>query len=198
MAKCCYCENFITQGLVVGFWDADDKTKPICIKCMKKLLESDGTDTGLKNRITQWLEEENISSSLIFEPNHQFHFTLKDVGPLKMNMELFQEKNKDELILGFMTFLSKDLTFKIYKFSNDEKEEFKMKVDDFISTLRVDYRTGIRVGYEIISDKGNYGAKYFVESKIHDCTREQFHDVLEMVKETGEKSENFLNMTLNN
>jgi hypothetical protein len=111
-------------------------------------------------------------------------------------MELFQEKNKDELVVGFMTFLSNDLTFKIYKFSQVEKEEFKSKVDDFLATLRVDYRTGVRAGYEIISEKGHYGAKYFVKSKIHDCDKERLLSIFEMVKDTGEKSEVFLSNTL--
>ena len=196
MAKCCFCENIIQHGLLVGFWGTEDKTKPICIKCLKKLLETDGNETGLKNRIEKWLEEEGITFNSIFEPNHLFHYTLKNIGPLKMNIELFQEKNKDELVVGFMTFLSKDLTFKIYKFTQDEKEKFKLKVDDFLATLRVDYRTGLRVGYEVISEKGHYGAKYFVKSKIHDCDKKRLLDIFEMVKVTGEKSEMFLSDTL--
>jgi hypothetical protein len=146
----------------------------------------------MKNSIEEWLKEEGISFSTIFEPNHLFHYTLKDVGPLKMNIEVFQEKNKDELIIGFMTFLSQDLNFKIYRFSQDEKEKFKMLVDEFLSTLRLDYRTGMQAGYEVISEKGHYGAKYFVKSKTQDCDKERLSDILEMVKGTGEKSEVFL------
>ena len=198
MTKCCFCENYIQQGMLVGFWGTQDNTKPICIKCLKKLLDSDGSEIGLKERIEKWLEEEKISHSSVFEPNHLFHYLLKDVGPLKMNIELFQEKNKNELVVGFMTFLSTDLTFKIYKFSQNEKEEFKRQVDEFLSTIRIDYRTGMRVGYEIISEKGHYGAKYFVKSNIHDCDKEKFFDILEMVKETGEKSEMFLSTALEN
>jgi hypothetical protein len=186
MPKCGYCENYLEQGLLVGFWGTENKTKPICIKCLKKLLDSDGIETGIRNRIEKWLDGEKISFSSIFEPNHVFHYMLKEIGPLKMNVEIFQEKNKDELIVGFMTFLSNDLTFKIYKFSQDEKEEFKRRVDEFLSTLRVDYRTGMRVGYEIISEKG------FVKSKIHDCDHEKLFEILNMVKETGQKSETFL------
>ena len=74
--------------------------------------------------------------------------------------------------------------------------KFKLKVDDFLATLRVDYRTGMRVGYEVISEKGHYGAKYFVKSKIHDCDKKRLLDIFEMVKDTGEKSEMFLNKTL--
>jgi hypothetical protein len=69
---------------------------------LKKLLDSDGADTGLKNRIEKWLEEEELSFSSIFEPNHLFHYTLKEIGSLKMNVEIFQEKNKDELIVGLI------------------------------------------------------------------------------------------------
>lgn len=196
MPKCGFCENIIQHGLLVGFWGEEDKTKPICIKCLKKLLETDGNETGLKKRIEKWLEEEEITFNSIFEPNHLFHYTLKDMGPLKMNIELFQEKNKEELVVGFMTFLSKDLTFKIYKFTQEEKEKFKIKVDEFLATLRVDYRTGMRVGYEVMSEKGHYGAKYFVKSKIHDCDKKRLLDIFEMVKDTGEKSEIFLNETL--
>ena len=97
-----------------------------------------------------------------------------------------------------MTFLSKDLTFKIYKFSQDEKEQFKNKVDDFLSSLRVDYRTGVRVGYEIVSEKGHYGAKYFIKTKVHDCDKEKFLGILEMTKNTGKMSDEFLNQILRN
>jgi len=161
-------------------------------------LGSSCREDELKNRIEKWLKEEEISFSLIFEPDHLFHYMLKEVGPLKMNIELFQEKNKDELIVGFMTFLSNELTFKIYKFSQDEKEEFKRQIDEFLSTLRVDYRTGMRVGYEMISEKGHYGAKYFVKLQIHDCDKEKLFEILEIVKETGKKSEMFLGTLLDN
>ena len=97
-----------------------------------------------------------------------------------------------------MTFLSRDLTFRIYKFSEEQKEEFKRKVDEFLSTLRIDYRTGIRVGYEIISDKGDYGAKYFIKTRAHDCDKEKFLKILEMTKNTGQRSDEFLNQTLRN
>ncbi len=100
--------------------------------------------------------------------------------------------------MEFMTFLSKELTFKIYKFSQSEKEEFKRKVDEFLSTVRVDYRSGMIVGCEIILQKGYYGAKYFVKSKTHDCDKEKFLNILDMIKETGKKSELFLNKILHN
>lgn len=150
----------------------------------------------MKGLLEKWLKDENLSFASLFEPEHEFHYTLKDVGPLKMNIELFQEKNKDDLIVGFMTFLSPDLTFKLYRFSEEQKENFKRQVDEFLSKLRTDYRTGMRVGYEIISEKGHYGAKYFVKSKIDDCDKEKFLEILEMVKETGEKSDVFLNSAI--
>ena len=197
MPKCHFCEDFIEKGLLVGFWGLEDKTKPICIKCLKKLLDSEGSEPGLKERIKKWLDEEKIPFNEINELNHFFHLSLPNIES-QISIEIFQEKNKDELIVGFMTFLSNDLTFKIYKFSQDEKEDFKRKIDDFLSSLQVDYRSGMRVGYELISEKGHYGAKYFVRTKTHDCDKEKLFDILEMVKNTGKKSEEFLNMTLNN
>jgi len=198
MPRCCFCEKFIEQGLLLGFWGPDEKTKPICVKCMKKFLDSEGTEIGLKNRIEKWLMEEKIQFTPIFEPNHPFHFTLKHEDEPKMSIEIFQEKNKDEIIVGFMTFLSSEITFKLYKYSQDEKQKLKNKVDEFLSTLRVDYRTGMRVGYEIISEKGHYGAKYFVKSKIHDLDKQKLLNILEMVKKTGEKSRNFISKELQN
>lgn len=198
MPECCFCENNVEKGMLVGFWGVEEKTKPICISCLKKLLDSDGNDTGLKNRIEKWLDEEKIQFSLIFEPNYLFHFTLKLLEPIKMNIEIFQEKNKEDLIVGFMTFLSKELTFKMYKFSKSEKDEFKIHVDQFLSSIRTDYRSGLRIGYEIISEKGHYGAKYFVKSKSHDCNKSIFLNILDMVEDTAKKSELFLNKTLNN
>ena len=198
MVKCCLCETIIDSGLLFGFWGPEEKAKPICIKCLKRVLDSDGKDTGIKQRIEKWLEEENISFNGINEPKHVFHFTLEDIGPLKMRIEVFQEKNSLDIIMGFMTFLSKDLTFRIYRFSQEEKEKFKQDVDEFLSTLRVDYRTGIRVGYEIISEKGHYGAKYFIKTREHECDKEKFFKILDMTKNTGSNSDKFLNQTLKN
>jgi hypothetical protein len=62
----------------------------------------------------------------------------------------------------------------------------------------VDYRTGVRVGYEIVSEKGHYGAKYFIKTKAHDCNKEKFLKILEMTKNTGQMSDEFLNQTLRN
>ena len=197
MVRCCLCEAIIENGLMFGFWGPEEKTRPICIPCVKKLFDSDGKDTGIKQRIQKWLDEENIAYNTVNEPRHFFHFTLEDVGPLKMSIEIFQEKRNLEIVMGFMTFLSRDLTFRIYKFSQKEKYQFKQKVDDFLSSLRVDYRTGIRVGYEVISERGHYGAKYFIRTKQHDLDKEKFEKILEMVKETGLKSDEFLNQTLN-
>ena len=198
MVLCCHCEEIIEKGLLFGFWGQGEETKPICIRCLKRVLDSDGKDVGIRQRIEKWLEEENISYNGINEPRHVFHFALEDIGPLKMQIEIFQEKKSQDIILGFMTFLSKDLTFRIYKFSEEQKEEFKRKVDEFLSTLRIDYRTGIRVGYEIISDKGDYGAKYFIKTRAHDCDKEKFLKILEMTKNTGKRSDEFLNQTLRN
>ena len=198
MARCCHCEKVIESGLLFGFWGPSDETKPICISCLKKILDSDGNETGIKQRIESWLKEENISCNGVNEPNHLFHLALEDIGVLKMRIEVFQEKNSSDITIGFMTFLSKDLTFKIYKFSQEEKEQFKNKVDDFLSSLRVDYRTGVRVGYEIVSEKGHYGAKYFIKTKVHDCDKEKFLEILEMTKNTGDMSDEFLNQTLRN
>ena len=198
MVRCCHCEEIIEKGLLFGFWGPGEETKPICIRCLKRVLDSDGKDIGIRQRIEKWLEEENISYNGINEPRHVFHFALEEIGPLKMQIEIFQEKKSQDIILGFMTFLSKDLTFRIYKFSEEQKEEFKRKVDGFLSTLRIDYRTGIRVGYEIISDKGDYGTKYFIKTKAHDCDKEKFLKILEMTKNTGQRSDEFLNQTLRN
>ena len=198
MVRCCHCEKIIEKGLLFGFWGPEEKTKPICIRCLKKILDSDSKDTGIRQRIEKWLEEENIAYNGINEPRHEFHFALEEIGPLKMRIEIFQEKKSQDIIMGFMTFINKDLTFRIYKFSEEQKEEFKRKVDEFLSTLRIDYRTGIRVGYEIISDKGHYGAKYFIKTKAHECDKEKFLKILDMTKNTGKRSDEFLNQTLRN
>ncbi|KEQ57268.1 hypothetical protein AAA799B03_00474 [Marine Group I thaumarchaeote SCGC AAA799-B03] len=196
MAKCCHCEEFIESGMLFGFWGPEENTKPICIKCLKKILDSEGKDIGIKNRIKKWLSEENISFNEVKEPKNVFHFALEDIGPLKMRIEVFQDKNNLDVITGFMTFLSKELTFNLYRFTEEQKEDFKRKVDDFLSTLRVDYRTGIRVGYEIISERGHYGAKYFIRAKQYDLDKEKFLRILDMTKETGLRSDEFLNQTL--
>ena len=154
-------------------------------------------ETLLKNNVEEYLTKKNISYNTINEPNHLFHFVVKRES-FGIPIEIFQEKNTLDLTIGFMTFLSNELNFKIYKFSKDEKEEFKKKVDEFLSTIRVDYRTGVRVGYEIISEKGHYGAKYFIKSKKSDYNKEKITKMLEIVKDTAKKSKEFLNMNLKN
>ncbi|QDI89600.1 DUF2299 domain-containing protein [Candidatus Nitrosopumilus sp. SW] len=198
MVKCCRCEEFIENEKMNGFWGQEEDTKPICNKCLKKIHDLDGKDIEIRNRIEKWLSEENISFNEVNEPKNVFHFLLQDIGPLKMRIEVFQDKNNLDVITGFMTFLSKELTFNLYRFSEEQKEEFKKKVDDFLSTLRVDYRTGIRVGYEIISERGHYGAKYFIRTKQEDLDKEKFLKILNMTKETGLKSDEFLSQTLTN
>ena len=192
MVRCCICENIIENGLLFGFWGSENKTKPICINCLKKVINSDGEDLGIRQRIEKWLTEERVSFNGINEPKHLFHFNLEDVGPLGMQIEVFQDKRTNDIIMGFMTFLSKELTFRIYQFTLEEKNQFKNKVDEFLSSLRVDYRTGIRVGYEIISEGGHYGAKYFIRTKPYDFDKEKFLKIFEMTKTTGFRSNEFL------
>ena len=192
MVRCCLCEKIIENGLLFGFWGLENKTKPICVNCLKKVLDSDGKDLGIRERIERWLTEENISFSGINEPKHLFHYNLENVGPLSMQIEIFQDKRTNDIIMGFMTFLSKELTFRIYRFTLEEKKQFKDKVDEFLSSLRVDYRTGIRVGYEIISEGGHYGAKYFIRTKPNDFDKEKFLKIFEMTKTTGFRSNEFL------
>ena len=153
-------------------------------------------EIGHKNYIKKLLNEGNIIFNEIAEPNHFFHFVLQ-TKDLKIPIEIFQEKNSADLIVGFMTFLSNELNFKLYKFTQSEKEDFQNKVDAFLSTIRVDYRIGFRVGYEIISEKGHYGAKYFVKTRADTCEKEKLLKILELVKNTYERSEEFLNKTLN-
>ena len=196
MEKCWCCEKEIEQGLQYGFWGRTNETKPICIICLKRLIESDGKDTGIKNRIEKWLLEENISFSWVNEPNHSFHCMLKDEGKLDTKMEILQEKGHSEVIVGFMMFLSNELTFKIYRFSKEQKEEFKRKIDEFLSSIKIDYRTGLRVGYEIISEKGHYGAKYFIRVKENECDKRKLFEIINRVQNAAKESEEFLGKTL--
>ncbi|MBM2819803.1 MAG: hypothetical protein HW410_1485 [Nitrosarchaeum sp.] len=126
-----------------------------------------------------------------------FHYVLKNMR-LDIPIEIFQETNNPDLIIGLMTFLSDELNFKLNKFTQSEKENFKIKVDEFLSTIRTDYRTGLRVGYVIISEKGHYGAKYFVKTNTDDFDKEKLLKILELVKSIYTESELFLNTTLNN
>jgi len=102
------------------------------------------------------------------------------------------------VVIGFLTLLSEELTFKIYRFSKSEKENFKRKIDEFLSTLKVDYRTGIRVGFDIISERGRHGAKYFVRIKPFDCNKEKFSTAMKMVQNTAKKIDVFLNREILN
>ena len=197
MAICPLCEQTVDKGILYGVVnESSNKINPICIKCLKRLLESDGNDIGLKSRLEKWLDEENFSFNLINEPAHLFHYILKNVGPLKMVIEIFQERGQAYIIIGFMTFLSRELSFKILKLGEKEKNEFKQKIDEFLASIRVDYRTGYRVGYELVNEKGHYGAKYFVKAKAVDCNKESFLKIIEMVQKTGERADSFLNSEL--
>ena len=194
--KCWRCENNIEHGLQYGFWGKSNETKPICIKCLKEIIESDGKDFGLKNRLEKWLVEEGISFNWVNEPNHVFHCMLKDEGKVESKMEILQEKNSSEVIVGFMMFLSPELTFKIYRFSKEQKEDFKRKIDEFLSSIKVDYRTGLRVGHEIVSEKGHYGAKYFIRVKENECDKRKLLEMINKVQEVSKRSEEFLSETL--
>ena len=159
------------------------------------IMKYDPKENGLKNHIEQWLIEENISYNTINEPNHLFHFVLQNKDP-DIPIEIFQEKNTSDLIIGVMIFLSNELNFNLYKFTQSEKEDFKIKVDEFLSTIRLDYRIGLRVGYDILNEKGHYGAKYFIKTKTDGCEKEKLLKILELVKNTCMRSEEFLNKIL--
>ena len=159
------------------------------------IMNYDPKENSLKNHIEQWLIEENISYNTINEPNHLFHFVLQNKD-FNIPIEIFQEKNTSDLIVGIMIFLSNELNYNVYRFTQSEKEDFKIKVDEFLSTIRLDYRTGLRVGYDILNEKGHYGAKYFIKTKMDGCEKEKLLKILKLVKNTCMRSEEFLNKTL--
>lgn len=192
MTKCFLCENEISTWIMFGN-ESLREHKPICFKCLKHLIDSDGKNISLKNRIENWLTERKYSFTQVNEPTDFFHFTLRDIGPFKIIIDIFQKKENFYLIVGFMVFLSKQLSNTISEFSPEQKKSFKEKIDDFLSTIRTDPRLGYRIGYEIISENGNYGAKYFVKSKTSECTKDQFFKILELVESTSKKSGEFLN-----
>ena len=196
MEKCYLCENRIDTWTLFGNEYLKEESKPICFQCLKQLLDTDGKNINLKNRIANWLTERKYSFTQINEHKYFFHFTLKDIGSFKITIDIFQKKEKPHLIVGFMIFLIKELSSKISKFSPEQKEVFKRKIDGFLSTVRVDPRIGYAVGYEIISENGNYGAKYFVKSQTNDITKEKFFKILELVESVSEKSGKFLNREL--
>ena len=158
-------------------------------------MNYDPKENSLKNHIEQWLIEENISYNTINEPNHLFHFVLQNKD-FNIPIEIFQEKNTSDLIVGIMIFLSNELNYILYRFTQSEKEDFKIKVDEFLSTIRLDYRIGLRVGYDILNEKGHYGAKYFIKTKTDGCEKEKLLKILELVKNTCMRSEEFLNKIL--
>lgn len=192
MIKCFLCENETNQWMLYGN-ESLREPRPICFNCLKQLIDSDGKNTGLKNRIESWLKERKCSFTQINEPADFFHFTLRDMGQYRIIMDIFQKKENSYLIIGFMIFLNKELSNVINKFSTKQKESFKKRVDDFLSKIRVDQRIGYNVGYEIISENANYGAKYFVKSKVNDCTKEKFFKMLELAESTAKKSGEFIN-----
>jgi len=196
MVKCFLCENLIDVWTFFGSKSVKEESKPICFQCLKRLIDTDGKNVGLKSRIENWLTEQKYSLTQINESAYFFHFILKGIGPFKIMIDIFQKKEDSNLTVGFMIFLTKKLSNKISKFSPEQKEAFKRKVDDFLSTIRVDPRVGHTVGHEIISENGNYGAKYFVKTKTKDCTREKFFKILELVESTSKKSGEFLNREL--
>jgi len=197
MINCFLCENEIDNWILFGNQSVKEEPKPICFKCLKQLTDSNGKNTGLKNRIEKWLTEQKYSFTQINEPVYFFHFILREVGPFKITIDIFQKKENIYLIVGFMIFLTRKSSEKLSKFPSEQKDAFKRKVDDFLSTIRVDPRLGYAVGHEIISENGNYGAKYFVKIKTKDCTKEKFLKILELVESTSEKSGKFLNDELN-
>lgn len=197
MINCFLCENEIDNWILFGNESVKEEPKPICFQCLKQLTDSNGKNTGLKNRIEKWLTEQKYSFTQINEPVYFFHFILREVGPFKITIDIFQKKENTYLIVGFMIFLTRILSEKINKFSSEQKDAFKRKVDDFLSTIKVDPRLGYAVGHEIVSENGNYGAKYFVKIKTNDCTKEKFLKILELVESTSEKSGKFLNDELN-
>ena len=198
MVECHLCERKIPVGSTFGFCGINDQTKPVCFQCMRMLIKTDGKYIGIKDKIKKWLTDENYSFSQINEPTEKFHFIIKDVGNLRLIIEIVQEREESDIVIGFLTFLSDELTYKIYRFTKLEKENFKIKTDEFLSTLRVDYRTGFRVGFEIITERGRYGAKYFVRIKPHDCNKEKFNTAIEMIQDTSEKIDEFLNKEILN
>ena len=197
MIKCFLCENLIEEWIFFGNESVKEKPEPLCFQCLKRLIDSDGKNIGLKNRIEKWLIEQKYSSTQINESEYFFHFILKEVGPFKIIIDIFQTKANSHLTVGFMIFLTKKLSNKIHKFSSEQKEAFKIKVDEFLSTIRIDPRLGYAVGHEIISENGNHGAKYFVKIKVKDCTKEKFFKILKLVEDTSVKSGKFLNKELN-
>lgn len=196
MVKCFLCENLIDAWTFFGHKSVKEESKPICFQCLRQLMYTDGKNIGLKSRIENWLTGQKYSLTQINEPTHFFHFILKEVGPFKIMIDIFQKKENSHLTVGFMIFLTKKLSDKINKFSAEQKEAFKIKVNDFLSTIRVDPRLGYAVGHEIISENGNYGAKYFIKIKAKDCTQEKFFKILKLVKSTSKKSGEFLNAEL--
>lgn len=199
MRVCALCERKIVRGILYGYWDSANKdARPICINCLKRLMESDGKYFGLKERIEKWLTEGNYSFTILHEPIQHFHFMIKDVGSLKMIIEIFQEEPDSNLIIGFVTFLSKDLLFKLAKFERSEIDNFKRKVDEFLPTLRVDYRIGYKVEYRIIEEKGNYGGQFHVRLSPENCTKETFFTIIQLVQDVGEKVDSFLSEEIKN
>lgn len=198
MVICRSCGKPIDKGILYDNTESlESNSQTICLKCLKRMLDYEGKDIGLKVRIEKWLGEENTSFCIINEPSHLFHFLIKDFGPLKMIIEVFQEIDQTDLIIGFMTFLSNELSFKILKFDKQKKKEFKQKIDEFLASIRTDYRGGYRVGYELINEKGHFGAKYFVKSMASECTRNSFLKMVQQVRRTGEMADEFLNSELN-
>lgn len=197
MVNCFLCENEIDQWVLFGNRISKEaKSNPVCFVCLKKLINTNGKDVGLKGRIENWLTEQKYSFIQIKDPSFFFHFVLREVGPFKIIINIFQKTEESDLIVGFMIFLNKKLSDMISKFSKGKTEEFKRKVDDFLSTIRVDSRLGYKVGYEIISENGNYGARYFVKIKASYCTKENFFKILKIVEDTSEKSGKFLKREL--
>ena len=94
MIECFLCEKLIEEWIFFGNESVKEKPEPICFQCLKRLIDSDGKNIGLKNRIEKWLIEQKYPLTQINESEYFFHFILKEVGPFKIMIDILQKKKQ--------------------------------------------------------------------------------------------------------
>ena len=133
-----------------------------------------------RNNIETRLNENNYSFTTFNEPEEFFHFIVKDVGLVKLPIEIFQKKDSPNISIGSMGIMTDSLLEVYVKLTNLERENFIEKIMQLLNGFNIPYATP--------HDEKSFRISIIAQIPLLNFNKKVLIETIESVKNACEKS----------
>jgi Uncharacterized conserved protein (DUF2299) len=143
----------------------------------------------MKDNIERWLIHESHSFEIIKNPINNFQILVKHAGQYGIPIDIFEPRSQlGVIVIGAMVIMKDNQIVRYLRFTDDEKDRFKKKIDAFCNSIQAINRIIVEDGKQKIGI-------FVVLDDINSINQQVLFEAINRVSEMYEKTAHFLMKT---